>query len=83
MSIPKVTFCYKILKGVKTTANLCEFGKEIKIRLIELNQTQKWLIDAVKDKTGMYFDSSYLHRIATGANHNPKIVEAIKEILDI
>ena len=63
--------------------NLTEFGKKIKISLIEQNQTQEWLIAQVKEKTGLYFDSSYLNKIMTGKNNSPRILSAIKEILGI
>lgn len=43
-----------------------DFGKRVKIRLIELGKTQEWLINQVKEKTGDFFDSSYLHRILSG-----------------
>lgn len=43
-----------------------DFGKRVKIRLIELGKTQEWLINQVKEKTGDYFDSSYLYRILSG-----------------
>ena len=60
---------------------LTEFGKSIKFALIERGNTQKWLIDEVKQRTGLYFDTSYLCKIMSGQNTSPKIVEAIKEIL--
>lgn len=64
-------------------ATLTEFGKQVKIKLIQLDKPQKWLNEEVIKRTGLYFDDSYLHRIVTGKNSNPKIVSAIKEILDI
>lgn len=62
---------------------ITEFGKTIKFALIERGLTQDWLISEVKRKTGLYFDSSYLNRIMTGRCSSPKIVTAIKEILEI
>lgn len=64
-------------------ATLTDFGKQIKIKLIMLDRPQKWLNEEVTKKTGLYFDDSYLHRIVTGKCDNPKIVNAITEILDI
>lgn len=64
-------------------ATLTEFGKQVKIKLIQMDKPQKWLNEEVIKRTGLYFDDSYLHRIVTGKNSNPKIVSAIKEILDI
>ena len=69
-------------------ANTSDFGKAVKIRLIELEQTQDWLIEQVKEKTGDFFDSSYLHRILAGKlaaeagyNGKPGKAEVIREIL--
>ena len=64
-------------------ATLTEFGKLVKIKLIQMDKPQKWLNEEVVKRTGLYFDDSYLHRIVTGKNSNPKIVSAIKEILEI
>lgn len=64
-------------------ATLTEFGKQVKIKLIQMDKPQKWLNEEVVKRTGLYFDDSYLHRIVTGKNNNPKIVSAIKEILSI
>ena len=50
------------MKNIK----VCEFGKEIKKKLVDLDQTQEWLIEQVKADTGLFFDSSYLHKILTG-----------------
>lgn len=64
-------------------AKTSDFGKAIKIRLIELDKSQAWLIDKVKEKTGLYFDDSYLYKIITGTLATPKVVQAIREILDL
>lgn len=61
----------------------CEFGKAIKIKLITLGKTQNWLIEQVKEKTGLFFDSSYLYKIMVGKAKTPSIVTAIREILDL
>lgn len=62
---------------------LCEFGKMVKIRLVEINQTQTWLEEQVRKDTGLYFDRSYLHKILTGKIKPEKIVTSIKKILEI
>lgn len=59
------------------------FGKDIGKRLIDLEHTQVWLIDRVRERTGLYFDDSYLYKIKTGQLSTPKIVRAIREILDL
>lgn len=64
-------------------AKLSEFGKEISKRLIDLSKPQTWLIEEVRNKTGLYFDDSYMYKIKTGQLSTPKIVQAICEILDI
>ena len=64
-------------------ATLSPFGKEIKKRLIDLEKPQAWLIDRVKEATGLYFDGSYMYKIQTGQLTTPKIVQAICDILDI
>ena len=65
-----------------------DFGKAVKIRLIEMNKTQAWLIEQVKERTGDFFDSSYLYRILSGklpAEHGrdgkPGKAEVIRDIL--
>lgn len=67
-----------------------DFGKQVRIRLIEIGQTQEWLIEQVKERTGDFFDSSYLHRILTGKlsgetgrNGKPGKANVIREILGI
>lgn len=60
-----------------------DFRKQVKYRLIDLGKTQKWLEDQVQEKTGLFVDSSYLSKIYSGERKAPKIVQAIKEILDI
>lgn len=59
------------------------YGKLILKRLVDLEQTQAWLIKQVRAKTGLYFDGSYLYRLRMGEIHNPRFVQAINEILGI
>jgi hypothetical protein len=60
-----------------------EFGKEIRKKLVDIGENQNWLIEQVRKKTGLYFDSSYMHKILTGKLDTPKITQAIREILDL
>ena len=69
----------RILTKNKST----EFGKAVRMLLVELDQPQVWLINQVKERTGLYFDDSYLNRILTGKLATPKMVQAIREILNI
>ncbi len=64
-------------------AKFCDFGKNVKKKLVDNNQTQEWLIKKVKEDTGLYIDSSYMSRIMTGKNSSPKIISSICKILDI
>lgn len=64
-------------------AKITPFGKEIKKRLVDTDRKQVWLIEQVRERTGLYFDSSYMNKIMTGRSNTPSIVQAIKDILDI
>ena len=64
-------------------AQFTAFGKDIVKRLIDIDKDQLWLIERVKEKTGLYFDGSYLHKIRTGKLATPKIIAAIRDILDL
>ena len=69
-------------------AKTTDFGKAVKIRLIEMEKTQTWLIEQVKEQTGdRSFDTSWLHRIlsgklpAEGRGDKPGKAQVIREIL--
>lgn len=64
-------------------AQITDFGKAINHRLIDLDQQQDWLIEQIRQKTGLYCDSSYLSKIKRGKNSPQKIIAAICEILEI
>ena len=64
-------------------AQATAFGKAIKTRLIDMDKKQSWLIEQVKERTGLYFDDAYLWKITRGKLKTPSIVTAIQEILDI
>lgn len=64
-------------------AQITVFGKSIKKKLVDLDRPQKWLIEQVRERTGLYFDDSYLHKIITGKLGSPKITQAICEILEL
>ena len=64
-------------------AKTSDFGKAVKIRLIELDKNQAWLIEQVKEKTGLYFDDGYMWKVLSGVLSTPKIMAAIREILDM
>lgn len=60
-----------------------DFGLSVKVKLLQIGKEQKWLEEAISKKTGLYVDNGYLYKILTGQRNAPKIVAAIKEILNI
>lgn len=63
---------------------LSEYGKRVKIALMERNLKQDWLIAEVKNRhPEIYVDSSNLNRILAGEIKSGKVVEAINEILSL
>lgn len=60
-----------------------EYGKTVKMKLIELEKTQEWLIEEVRNRTELFVDSGYVYKILTGQRNAPKVVDAINEILGI
>lgn len=60
-----------------------DFGLTVKTELLRRGKTQKWLEEIVTEKTGLYVDSGYLHKILTGQRSAPKIVAAVCEILEL
>lgn len=60
-----------------------DFGLCVKTELLRRGKEQKWLEEAVTEKTGLFVDNGYLYKILTGQRNAPKIVEAICEILNI
>ena len=64
-------------------SKISDFGLCVKTELLKNRRTQKWLEDEITNRTGLYVDSGYMHKILTGQRNAPKIVEAICEILNI
>ena len=60
-----------------------DFGLCVKTKLLQIGKDQKWLEEAVSEKTGLYVDGGYMYKILTGQRNAPKIVVAIREILNI
>ena len=60
-----------------------DFGLCVKTKLLQLGKEQKWLEEAVTKKTGLYVDGGYMYKILTGQRKAPKVVAAIREILNI
>jgi hypothetical protein len=68
---------------VKILTEKTSFGKEVLKKLVDVGKNQKWLQDEITAKTGLYVDSSYMNKALTGKYVSPKLVEAIREILDL
>jgi hypothetical protein len=64
-------------------AQLTAFGKRIKKRLVDIDQTQDWLIEQVRQETSLFFDGGYLYKIMAGKRNAPILSEAIRKILDL
>ena len=60
-----------------------DFGLCVKTKLLQKGKDQKWLEQAVSEKTGLFVDNGYMYKILTGQRKAPKIVDAICEILNI
>ena len=58
------------------------FGLCVKTELLKRGKTQKWLEEQVED-AGMYMDSGYMYKILTGKRSAPKVIQAIREILNL
>lgn len=64
------------------TCKFTDFGLCVKTELLRRGLKQKWLIEELANRD-MYADSGYLYKIFTGQRAAPKVVAAIREILDI
>ena len=62
---------------------LCEFGIKTKVKLVQINKTSTWLANEVHKSTGLYVDTAYLSHIFAGKRKAPRIVSAIKDILQM
>lgn len=60
-----------------------DFGLCVKTELLRRGKSQTWLEETVTEKTGLYVDSGYMYKILTGKRNAPKIVAAIREILEL
>lgn len=63
--------------------NFCDFGKEVKKKLVDIDRTQAWLARQITTRTGLYMDSSRMYKIFSGRDRSPKVIAAIREILEI
>lgn len=61
----------------------CDFGKVVKKKLVDIDKSQEWLMEEVRERTGLFIDNGYLYKILTGQRSAPKIVDAICDVLGI
>lgn len=59
------------------------FGLCVKTELLRRGMTQKQLEEEVNCQSGLFVDSGYMYKILTGQRSAPKIVQAIRDILDL
>lgn len=64
-------------------SKFADFGLLVKTKLLQNGKSQKWLEEQVAEKTGLFVDGGYMYKILTGQRNAPKIVAAIREILEI
>ncbi len=61
-----------------------EFGKAIKKKLVDMDKTQNWLIEELRQRApDAYVDGSLIHKILVGTVASGKVVDEIKAILQI
>ena len=63
--------------------DFCCFSKEVKRRLVDIEQSQTWLAQMVSKDTGLKVDDAYLSNILSGRKKSKKIISSIKKILEI
>lgn len=59
------------------------FGKAVKKKLIDLDQTQYWLTREVNLLTGMSIDRTYLNKVINGEKKSQRVQNAISAILGL
>ena len=60
-----------------------DFGKEVMKRLIDRDLSTKWLQEEITRREGIFVDASYLRKALTGQYVSPRLIMAIREILDM
>ncbi len=68
----------------KSKKHLSDYGKTVKIKLLERDKNQEWLISEIRKRfPEIYADSSNIRKILLGEIKSGKVVSAINEILQI
>ena len=68
---------------MRNLSKFSAFGLCVKTELLRIGKSQKWLEEAVTEKTGLFVDSGYMYKILTGQRNAPNVVTAICEILNV
>ena len=68
---------------MSTKSDFCEFGKEVKKRLVDIGQTQSWLAEEVAKDTGLRVDAAYLSNTLAGRRKSARVVNSIKKVLEM
>lgn len=68
---------------MSTKSDFCEFGKEVKKRLVDIGQTQSWLAEEVGKDTGLRIDAAYLSNTLAGRRKSARVVNSIKKVLEM
>lgn len=59
------------------------FRQAVKVKLVEIDKTQTWLSEELKNRYGIYMDRFYLSRILAGQVNSVNTIDKICEILSI
>lgn len=59
------------------------FGLCVKTELLRRGMTQKQLEEEVNHRSNLFVDNGYMYKILTGQRSAPKIVQAIRDILEL
>ena len=62
---------------------MTDFGKNVKIALICRGKTQNWLVEQLREKTGLKCERSYICNVINGKEKSEKVTNAIRQILNI
>ena len=68
---------------MENSCKFTDFGLKVKLELLKIGKKQQWLQEEVTKRTGLFLDSGYIYKILTGERNAPKVVQAIREILNI
>lgn len=75
---------YLVLQTSEYKNQISNYGKTVKIKLLEMGKKQEWLISEIRNRfPDIYVDGSNIYKILTGEIKSGKVVSAINEILHI